>query len=116
MAVTLWHLAVLALAQAGVTVAGALGAGACHKWYITFGLRPPPATAFASEYGFLALALPLAWVVVALESVRRGGEYRGVAGWVFPSGIALLLLLLLGAWHAGASPILRLFFSWDSTL
>jgi hypothetical protein len=106
----------LALTQVGVIVAGALGAGACHKMYTTFSLRPPPATALAAEYGFLALALPLAWVVVALESARRGGEYRGLAGWVFPSGIALLLVLLLGAWQAAAWPFLRLFFNLDAGL
>jgi hypothetical protein len=108
MAVTLWYLAVLALTQAGVIVAGVLAAGACHKLYVTASLLAPPATAFAAEYGFLALVLPLAWVVVALGSVRRGGECRGLAGWVFPTGIALLVLLILGAWRAGFEPLLRL--------
>jgi hypothetical protein len=61
-----------------------------------------------SEYGFLALVLPVAWAVLALSALcRRDPSERN--GWlVVTTGIALLLLCLYGAWYAAAGPLLRL--------
>src|SRR5689334_10213544 len=104
---TIRNTAILALVQIGVIVAGVLGAGACHKWYTTFGLRTPAATALVCEYGFVALVLPVVWIVVALEALRRedAEEFRVAA---FCAGILLLVLLVVGVIHTAAQPLLRL--------
>jgi hypothetical protein len=105
---TVRNAVLVALAQAGVVVAGALGAGAAHKWYATFGLRPPATTAVVADLGFLALAVPVVWAALALRAVLAGDEEDGPKWLAFGSGAAVLFLLLLGAWHASAWPLLRL--------
>jgi hypothetical protein len=105
---TLRNTAILGLAQVGVIVAGVLAAGACHKWYATFGLRPPSSTALLAEYGFLALVLPVVWVMMAVQALRRTTNPGALQWLAFPSGIVLLLVLLLGIGYAVVQPFLRL--------
>ena len=107
---TLRNTTIMALVQVGLIVAGVLAAGAAHKWYASADLPPPSSTALLSEYGFVALGLPLGWVAFAVLAFRRGeneGEeiYRWLA--IF-SGLLFLLLLLVGIWHGAARPLLRL--------
>jgi hypothetical protein len=96
---------ILALVQVGVIVLGVLGAGAAHKWSTTFNIRLPSSTIFVAEYGFLALVLPVAWVTVALLSMRRDAESENAKPLVFYSGILLLLVLLLTVGCAGVRPL-----------
>ena len=107
---TLRNTTIMALVQVGLIVAGVLAAGAAHKCYTSAGLRPPLPTAYLSEYGFLALGLPLAWVLLAVLAFRRGeNDGEEIYCWlaVF-SGLLFLLLLLVGIWHGAARPLLRL--------
>jgi hypothetical protein len=110
---TLRNTTIMALAQIAVIVAGVLGAGATHKWYATFGLRPPPFTALFSEYGFLALVLPVAWAALALQALWQGEKVEAFRWLAVSSGALLMLLLLLGSWYAAASPLLRLIGSFN---
>src|SRR4051794_35229468 len=68
---TLRNTAIMGLVQVGMIVAGVLGAGAVYKWYTSVGLTPPSQTALLSEYGFLALVLPVAWTAWALYALYR---------------------------------------------
>ena len=105
---TLRNTAIMGLAQVGVIVAGVLAAGACHKWYATLGLSPPSSTALLAEYGFLALVLPVVWVTLAVQALRRTTD-SGAPQWLaVSSGVVLLLLLLLGIGYAAVQPLLRL--------
>ena len=101
---------IVALVQVGVVVAGVLTAGACLKWFATFGLTPPPATTLLAEYGFLALALPVVWAAVTLRILRwrdESDEADEVKVYAVLSGFVLLLLLLIGVYYAAAGPLLR---------
>jgi hypothetical protein len=105
---TLRNTAIMGLVQVGVIVAGVLAAGACHKWYTTLGLRPPSSTALLAEYGFLALVLPVVWVTMAVQALRRTTDPGALQWLAFSSGFVLVLLLLLVIGHAAVQPFLRL--------
>jgi hypothetical protein len=103
----------LALVQIIVIVFSVLMAGACLKWYSTFismeiPITSPWATSVFAEYGFLALLLPVIWVVIALRTLQRDEEAQVPRLLVFLSGIILLLVLLIGAWYAAARPFFDL--------
>src|SRR5262249_15489782 len=68
---TVRNTVILALVQVGVIVAGVLAARACQKWSATLAFPVRRPTALLAEYGFLALALPLAWAAAALYVQRR---------------------------------------------
>src|SRR5574339_418318 len=93
--------AILALVQAGVVVAGVLGAGAAYKWYTQVNLAPPRLTVLATDYGFVALTLPLAWVLIALVTFHREDE-SGPPALAFLFGLLLLAALLVGAYGVAA--------------
>jgi hypothetical protein len=106
---TVRNTVILALTQVGVIVAGVLGAGAVVKWHTTMTVRSPAATTLMVEYGYLALALPLAWTALALYMLRTI-EHDESPGWlVFCTGVALLLLLLLAVGCGVVSPFLQMF-------
>jgi hypothetical protein len=85
---------IVALVQVGVIVAGVLAAGACQRWYTGANLDPPAAVDVLADYGFVALVLPVAWVVIALR-VRQRSEDPFIRMFAFGSGIGLALLLAL---------------------
>ena len=99
---------ILALVQVGVIVFGVLTAGAAAKWHTTQTfLRVPPATTFLAEYGFVALALPVAWVTTAVRVKQRDGESERSKLFIFSSGVVLLLVLLLVVVYAAVGPLFR---------
>jgi hypothetical protein len=99
------NIAILGLSQIGVVVFGVLGAGATYKLDTTLGVTQTSATRFATEYGFLFLALPLAWIVTAMvvqhriENVEDGPEALTAL-----TGVIVLLLLIVGAFAAAVAP------------
>ena len=105
---TVRNTVILALVQVGVIVAGVLAAGACQKWCATLAFPVRRPTALLAEYGFLALALPVAWAAAALYVQRRSEEPGAAAATAFLAGLLLLALLLLGVGHAAVAPLLRL--------
>jgi hypothetical protein len=64
----------------------------------------PLATVFLMEFGWLGLALPAVWVVVALRLRRRADLGDGPKAAVFTSGVALLLGLVLAVGYAVIPP------------
>jgi hypothetical protein len=107
---TLRNTVILALTQVGVVVAGVLAAGACHKWYTTVGLTPYPRTTLVADYGFVALAVPVAWVALAVYVLRREDESADEhKAYVVAAGVAVLVLFVVGVGYAAAMPWLRLF-------
>jgi hypothetical protein len=105
---TLRNTAIMGLVQVGIVVAGVLGAGAVHKWYTTVGLSPPSPTALLSQYGYLALGLPIAWTALALVALYRCDPAEDNGFLPVTSGVALLVLCLFGTWYGAVSPFLRL--------
>src|SRR5262249_20257504 len=107
---TVRNAVIVALTQVGIIVIGVLAAGACHKWHVTFGVKPPIATEVVAEYGFLALGFPGVGVAAALLA-RRRSEEREEPEWAacaFCSGLLALVLLLIGAGYASFGPLFRI--------
>jgi len=99
------NIAILGLTQIGVVVFGVLGAGATYKLDATFGVTQTSATKFATEYGFLFLALPSAWIVVAMIVQHRlENEDDGPEVLTALTGVIVLLLLIVGAVAAAVAP------------
>jgi undecaprenyl pyrophosphate phosphatase UppP len=103
------NIAILGLVQVGVVVAGVLGAGSTYKAWTTFGIPLTRATTFATEYGFLLLAVPVVWITVALAVQARDETSDAPEAATCASGVLVLLVLLVGAFQAAALPWVRLF-------
>jgi hypothetical protein len=102
---------ILALVQVGVTVGGVLGAVTVRKMYTTFRAQPSSATNLVADYGFLVLALPVAWFVLAMLAFRRDTEkdaHGSLGSGAIVLGVFLLALLLMGAWAGAIGPWLYL--------
>jgi hypothetical protein len=106
---TIRNITYLGLTQVGVIVAGVLGAGAAYKTYTVASITPLRMTVLAAEYGFLLLALPVAWITVALVIQQRQNPEEDPEIATFASGIILLVVLLILAFQAAASPILQIY-------
>jgi hypothetical protein len=108
---TLRNTTLLALVQIGVIVAGVLTSGAAYQLSKQADLAPPRSVVVVSEYGWLALLIPLAWIIVTLELQRRA-EDEGVAALIaYLSGLLVLLLLLVSVSYLVIGPGFRLLFS-----
>ena len=92
---------ILGLVQVGIIVLGVLAAGTVCKWHTTFNMtRPLAATIYFADYGFLVLALPLAWVTMALLMQRQKANTEEANSLLaFSSGIVVLLLVTLLVCH-----------------
>lgn len=101
------NIAIVGLLQIGTIVAGVLAAGAAYKVWSISGLPHDRGVLFASEYGFLFLAVPLIWITVAM--VLQGRD--NVSDWpevlTFYSGVLVLVALLIAAWKLAFSPMFR---------
>jgi hypothetical protein len=104
------NLVIVALVQIGVIVLGTLTAGACLKWYASFNLmsRPPLLTTLLADYGFLALALPVAWLAIALYLNQRNKNVPGYNMGMLVTGVLLLVVCLFVVCSGAVSPLLRL--------
>jgi cytochrome c biogenesis protein CcdA len=72
-------------------------------------MGPPRSVVIISEYGWLSLLVPLAWIVVALELQRRA-EDEGVAALIaYSTGLFVLLLLLVTVSYLVLGPGFGLF-------
>lgn len=101
------NIAIVGLLQIGTIVAGVLGAGAaCKVWSIS-GLQLGRYVVFASEYGFLFLAIPLLWVTVAMVIQGRDNVSDYPEALTFYTGVLVLLALLVVAWNVAVSPMFR---------
>jgi hypothetical protein len=111
------NIAILGLVQVGVVVAGVLGAGSTYKAWTTFGIPLTQATTFATEYGFVVLAVPVVWIAAAMIVQHRLAETDdGPEVITATSGVFVLLVLLVGAFQAAALPWLRLLSSCSFSL
>jgi low temperature requirement protein LtrA len=102
------NIAIVGLLQIGTIVAGVLGAGAAYKMWAITGLTQDRYVVFASEYGFLFLAVPMVWIVAAMVTQHRNEEDDPEV-LTFMSGVALLLLLIVAAITVAVTPWVRLF-------
>jgi hypothetical protein len=96
------NVVLLGLLQVGVIVFTVLAAGVSKKWQTTFKLHysHPELLQIVFDYGWIALLIPAAWVVVAVVSLQNDdwpSETRAVALY---GGFAVLLLLLAFSWTA----------------
>jgi hypothetical protein len=102
------NVVIVALSQTGVIVIGVLAAGTACRWHTEFNAMPPRAATLMAEYGFLALAVPVVWVIVAMRAKGRNNWPEDTQMFVLYSGLFLLLLLLFFAVYAGVLPWCRL--------
>jgi TRAP-type C4-dicarboxylate transport system permease small subunit len=103
------NLVILALIQVGAITAGVLAAGAYVKWMSELHLQGPRGELeFICDFGWIALALPIAWAAVALWEFRRETEDDSRKVVVVILGWLLLALLIYGSWHYSVGPWLRL--------
>jgi TRAP-type C4-dicarboxylate transport system permease small subunit len=67
------NLTLLALAQLVVLVSAILGASAAHKWHTTVRTftGEPWSTGLLMSYGWLGLAIPVAWLTLTLWVLRN---------------------------------------------
>ena len=96
----------MGLLQIGTIVVGVLAAGAACKLWSISGLRIHYIE-FASEYGFLFLAVPLIWITAAMFVQGRDDVSDFPEALTFYSGVLILVVLLIVAWNAGVSPMFR---------
>lgn len=99
----------LGLIQVGVVVAGVLATGVTFKSIDTFGMAMPYWTRIGLGYGFFMLAVPVIWITVALIVQYRDQTGDAPEAVTYLSGVVVLLLLLVCAFQAAASPWVRLF-------
>ncbi len=104
------NIAILGLLQVGVVVAGVLGAGVLHKCSNEFGIQLTQPTRFAgSDYGVVAVVLPIIWIVAAMAVQSRNDTEDSPEALTFVSGVGVLILLLIGAYVVAVSPWVRMF-------
>ena len=106
---TFKNITYLGLTQVGVIVAAVLGAGAADKTYTMANLTPPRLTVLAAEYGFLLIALPVAWITAALVVQSRQDREDDPELLTYLSGWFVLAILLVLAFQSAAAPILRIY-------
>lgn len=108
------NLVILALLQLGILVASVLGAGVAHKWYIELaniwgGIIPVPwPCRLLTEFGWLGLALPPAWLTVTIWLLVRPDTSARVRVGAVTAGAFLTILFLLLGWFGAARPWLEL--------
>ena len=102
------NLVILALIQIGTIVAGVLAAGLSVKWYKLIEFDAPNHGEFISNYGWLALIMPISWITLAMMEFQRETEEEGGRLFVLAVGVLLELFLLYWVWHGGLGPVLRM--------
>ena len=110
------NLVILALVQIIVITLGVLAAGTCWKCMTQFNMVGPlRELELICDFGWLAFALPIIWVTLALWEFRRETEddTRKVAHIL--AGVLLVVLLIYGSWHYAISPWVRMM-SWGGGL
>ena len=103
------NLVILALVQIIVITLGVLAAGTCVKCMTQFNMvGSRRELEFICDFGWLALALPIAWVALALWEFRRDTGDDGRKLWYVLAGVLLLAMLIYGSWHYAISPWVRM--------
>lgn len=103
------NIAILGLIQVGVVVVGVLGAGLLHKCSNEFGIQLTQPTKIAgSDYGFVAVIVPMIWITVAMAVQSRTDTEDSPEVLTFVSGVFVSLLLLLGAFIVAVLPWVRM--------
>ena len=103
------NIAYLGLTQVGVVVAGSLAAGATHKFMTTVEMVMTPSTRIGADYGFVALAVPVLWITVAMAVQSRAVNDDAPEAVTFLSGVFVLVLLLIAVFQVAVLPWVRLF-------
>jgi hypothetical protein len=94
----------LALIQVGVIVAGILAAGVGYHSASGMGGSMPASTLFLVHFGFLLLALPVAWITFAARLQKNGSASDRMKTLTFIVGLAMLVVLTLFSVYAAGEP------------
>ncbi len=94
----------VALMQVGVIVAGILAAGVGYHAASGMGGSMPASTAFLVHFGFLLLALPVAWIAFAARLQNNAAASDRKKTLTFVVGLALLVGLTLFSLYAAGEP------------
>jgi len=94
----------VALMQVGVIVAGILAASVGYHAASGRVGFVPASTTFLVHFGFLLLALPLAWITAAVRIRNSEASSRRLRALAIGSGIALIIGLTLFSAYAAGKP------------
>lgn len=105
---TIRNAVLIALMQIGVIVAGVLAAGVCNKWWASMGGGGLPLPMLIlMNYGVIALAIPVVWIVLVLQLRNRSEASEDVKDFAFLSGIILLVAFCIFVGYAVLTPWLQ---------
>lgn len=90
--------------QVGVIVAGVLGAGVCHRVWLSRDWPLPPLVALLYNYGIAGLLIPMAWAIGAVALQIRAGVSEDVRVLMFWLGVLALIALVVFVAYADVSP------------
>jgi ABC-type Na+ efflux pump permease subunit len=94
----------VALIQVGVIVGGILAAGLGYRAAEEMGGTIPVSTVFLVHFGFWLLALPVAWIAVAVRLRHNAAASDSKKTLTFVVGLALLVVLTLFSLYAAGEP------------
>ena len=104
---TIRNTIILAVMQVGVLVAGALGAGLCHRLFTGMRFGMPWPAELLYRYGVVGFLIPLAWSAAALVIERSALLSDDVKDLAFVSGIIILISLIFFVLYADVTPWLQ---------
>jgi hypothetical protein len=107
---TIRNTVMLAIMQIGVIVAGVLGAGLCHKAWISMGVVMPQPVALLYQFGIAGFLIPLAWSAFALILFHCPKMPDETKDSLFAFGILVLIALAVFVLYADVTPWLNI--SW----
>ena len=94
----------IALIQVGVIISGILAASVGYHAASGMGGSMPASTLFLVHFGFLLLALPLAWITFAARLQNNAAASDRKKTLTFVAGLGLLVGLTLFSLYAASEP------------
>ena len=98
------NIVIVAISQVGVIVFGVLGAGVFHKESTLTGVLMPGPVHMLYRFGFIGLAIPLAWSIGAVVLQLRTDVSDDIRTLLFGFGIFVLIGLAIFCLYADVSP------------
>jgi len=102
------NIVIVAISQVGVIVFGVLGAGVFHKESTLTGVLMPGPVLMLYRFGFIGLAIPLAWSIGAVVLQLRADVSDDIRTLMFALGILVLVALGIFCLYADVSPWLNI--------
>ncbi|HSY44261.1 MAG TPA: hypothetical protein VK811_10160 [Candidatus Acidoferrum sp.] len=102
------NIVIVAISQVAVIVFGVLAAGVFHKESILTGVLMPAPVLTLYRFGFIGLAIPLAWSIGAIVLQLRANVSDDIRTLMFWLGVLVLIALAIFCLYADVTPWLNL--------